>query len=239
MAAFVRSRGVAPGQIVVSHNWSPAGLVPLPHTAANDLRTSWGLAGKFVVMYSGNLGRVHDLDPVLSIAGELRTERDILFLFVGDGAQKSRLQSAAKACGLTNIMFQPARPRYDLGKALALADLHLVTLREGCERFVFPSKLYGIAAVGRPVLFIGPRNCELARTVKTQGFGLAFNRTEITSATAVIRELRNLPNRCTAMGKAAEAFYARSGGLALSVAIWDALLSSVKPLADHRSTQPK
>jgi glycosyltransferase involved in cell wall biosynthesis len=223
----------------VSPNWAPSGLAAQPNLAVDNLRVSWGLVGKFVVMYSGNLGRVHDLNSIISIAEQLRTESDVVFLFVGEGAQKKKLQTIARRRGLKNIQFRPAMPRHDLGKTLALANVHLVTLRKGCEPFVFPSKFYGIAAVGRPVLFIGPRNCELAHTVTNQGFGLVFAHDDIASATAVIRELRNRPDRCLAMGKSAVAFYARSGGLEKSAATWGSMLSGMKPLADYHSAQPK
>ena len=239
MSSFVRARGVVDQRIIVSPNWAPAGLTTQPNLAIGNLRLSWGLVGKFVVMYSGNLGRVHDLTPIVLIAEQLRTESDIVFIFVGEGAQKKQLQSTANKRALKNILFRPAMPRYDLGTTLALANVHLVTLRGGCESFVFPSKLYGIAAVGRPVLFIGPRNCELAQTVTNQGFGQAFARDDIASATAVIRELRNRPDRCLAMGKSASAFYAHSGGLAKSAATWTSMLSGMKPLADRHNAPPK
>ncbi len=238
MAAFVASRGVAPQRITLNPNWAPAGLIPLPPSAASDQRTYWGLTGKFVLLYSGNLGRVHDLAPVLAIAEELRAETDIVFLFVGDGAQKPYLQATANERGLTNIKFQPAQPRSLLGKILALADLHLVTLREGCEHFVFPSKLYGIAAVGRPVIFIGPKNCELAHAVIYQSFGSAFTRDAIAAAAGAIRHLRHSPDRCSTMSSAAIQFNARNGGLVHAIATWTTLLNGLMPLANSAHTPP-
>ncbi len=238
MAAFVGSRGVAPQRITLKPNWAPDGLVPLPPSAASGERTFWNLTGKFVVLYSGNLGRVHDLAPLLAIAEELRSETDIVFLLVGDGAQKPHLQATANQRGLTNLRFQPAQPRSLLGKILALADLHLVTLREGCEHFVFPSKLYGIAAVGRPVLFIGPKNCELAHAVTHQSFGLAFTRDAIAAAAGAIRHLRHSPDRCATMSSAAIQFNAHNGGLSHAIATWTTLLNSLMPLANSADTPP-
>ena len=238
MESFVSSHGVAPNRIKISPNWAPAGLAPLPPSAASDLRAFWGLTNKFVVLYSGNLGRVHDLAPILAAAEELRAETDIVFLFIGDGAQKPGLQAAAAQRGLTNIQFQPAQPRGQLGKTLALANLHLITLREGCAPLVFPSKLYGIAAVGRPVLFIGPKNCELAHLVTQQSFGLAFDRDAVTTAAAAIRHLRHSPDRCSSMSIAANQFYSRNGGLNHAIATWTALLNGLMPLANPANTPP-
>lgn len=228
MAAFVRSRGANPETVLVSPNWAPAGLEAVPPEA---LKRDWGLAGKFIVMYSGNLGRVHDLHPVLAIAEALRAETDIIFLFVGDGAQRASLQATAERRGLRNVVFKPAQPRHRLGLTLSLANLHLVTLRAGCEQLVFPSKLYGITAVGRPVLYIGPKDCELARTVEVRGFGRAFARSETKPAIQTILHLRHAPADCARMGKLALEFSEETGGLGKALSTWDRLLNGLKSLA--------
>src|SRR6185503_146404 len=82
-------------QIVAIPNWAHGGLVrPIPHSA-NDLRTRWGLEGKFVVAYSGNMGRVHAFDAVIDACVQLRGYTDIAFLFVGDGFQKEAVKESA------------------------------------------------------------------------------------------------------------------------------------------------
>jgi len=239
MAELVRARGANPSTMLVSPNWAPAGLEAMPATEADALRRDWGLAGKFVVMYSGNLGRVHDLDPVLAIAETLRNETDIVFLFVGNGAQRLRLQATAERRGLRNVLFKPAQPRHRLGLTLALANLHIVTLRTGCERLVFPSKLYGIAAVGRPILYIGPKNCELSRIIEVRGFGRSFARSETKSATQTILHLRHAPADCARMSKCALAFAEESGGLATAASVWDRLLSGLKALTPSTTSPQK
>jgi len=231
MAGFIQSRGVDPAHITISPNWAPAGLGPLPAEATATLRKTWGLEGKFVVMYAGNLGRVHDLEPLLDLATALAHEPAIVFVLVGDGAQKSRLQSAATERGLTNLRFQPAQPRERLGETLALGDLHLVTLRENCAQLVFPSKLYGIAAMGRPVLFIGPKLGELARTIAHHAFGHTCSRDEIASAAAVIQQLQTSPDVRVCLSRSALAFATENGDPAKAAATWLTLLNSLKSLA--------
>lgn len=231
MADLVRSRCANPSKVIVSPNWAPNGLEPMTASDADGLRREWNLAGKFVVMYSGNLGRVHDLDPVLELAGQMIKDTDIVFVFVGDGAQRPRLEATAKRLGLHNVLFKPPQARRHLGVTLALADIHLVTLRAGCEQLVFPSKLYGIAAVGRPVLYFGPKQCELARTIEARGFGRTYVRTETSAAAQTILHLRHAPADCTRMGKCALAFTQLNGGLATAVATWEQLLTNLNPPA--------
>ncbi len=225
MAAVLSAAGVTAGKITVIPNWPPAGLTPQPPSAAAALRTTWRLQEKFVVAYSGNLGRVHDLDPVLALAAALRDDERIAFVFIGGGAQRLALEAEAARCHLGNVHFYPSQPRAQLASALALGDVHLVTLRPGCERYVFPSKLYGVAAVGRPVIVIGPRDSELARLVTAHDFGRAFDRTEIDGLAAEIRALAGQPAECARRGAAAAQFARTHGGAPEAAARWQSLLA--------------
>jgi hypothetical protein len=237
MASLVRERGVPDSQIHVCPNWAPEGLTLQPLETAEALRVRWGLAGKFVVAYSGNLGRVHDFSAIIPLAESLRGDTDIAFVFIGDGAQRPALAAAARAHNLPNIHFHPAQPRDQLATTLALGDVHLVTLREGCERLVFPSKLYGIAAVGRPVIFIGPPECEVARVIESNGFGHAFTAgpAEIVRLADGLRALRDDAARQVALGRSAREFCDREGRLHHATARWIKLLVG-NPLANTSSS---
>jgi hypothetical protein len=222
MAGYLTGRGVE--KVAIIPNWAPAGLAPMPPGAAGALRDAWGLRGKFIAAYSGNLGRVHDLMPLLDTAAALQTETDIVFVFIGDGAQRGALETEAQKRGLRNVRFFPAQPRTQLAETLALGDVHFVTLRAGCEPLVFPSKLHGIAAVGRPVLFVGPRECALARLVAGRGMGAVFAREETALLAEAIRSLHGDTTRRRAWSEAAEKFHREAGGVERAVADWRKLL---------------
>jgi colanic acid biosynthesis glycosyl transferase WcaI len=222
MAACLAGRGVE--KIAIIPNWAPAGLTPRPLGTADALRNAWGLRGKFVAAYSGNLGRVHDLMPLLDTASALQSETGIVFVFIGDGAQRDALETAAKKRRLNNVRFFPAQPRAQLAETLALGDVHFVTLRPGCEPLVFPSKLYGIAAIGRPVLLVGPRDCALARLVAGRGMGAVFSRDETVLLAKAIRPLPGDAARLRGWGEAAEKFHRETGGVERAVADWRKLL---------------
>lgn len=214
MAAVLSAAGVAPARLAVVPNWAPAGLHAEPTRAAAD----------FVIGYSGNLGRVHDLDPVLDLAERLADDPRIRFLFTGDGARRPALEADAARRGLRNVTFRPPSPRAGLSAALGEADLHLVTLLPGCDRYVFPSKLYGIAAVGRPVLFIGPRDCEIARLVRSGGFGLAATRDELAALADKLSALAaDAPARARMAANALR--FAAAHSAAVAVPHWQRLLT--------------
>ncbi len=226
MAGLVGERGISPEHRRVIPNWAPGGdaLAPVP-ADQNPLRQEWGLAGKFVVAYSGNLGRVHALEPVLAAAAQLRDEPGLMFLFVGDGPRRAALENEARKLNLTNVRFLPPQPRVRLAESLSAGDVHLVTLRPGCERCVFPSKLYGILAVARPILFVGPPACELAEAVRRTGAGLTVDINEPQALAASLRELRANAGRRDAMAQAAARWARATGGLPAALDAWMELLA--------------
>lgn len=229
MAGVVAAAGVPPENIAVIPNWAPRGVTSGTHECdrgSTALRTEWELAGKFVVAYSGNLGRVHDLEPVLGLAHALRDSTDIAFVIVGDGAQRDALAARAVHRGLRNVRFFPPQPRERLRETLAAGDVHLVTLREGCERFVFPSKLYGAVAAGRPVIYIGPGNCELSRMVVAHDFGFSGSRDDLGEVAEFIRRLARNRETWNRHAAAAVAF-ASEHDVSRAVAQWAGLLESV------------
>jgi hypothetical protein len=154
MARRLVALGVPEAKIWVMENWAPAGILPMPH-AANPLRRAWGLEDRFVVGYSGNLGRVHDpagvIDLVRRTAG-----RGVTWLFIGGGAGMAELARVLEAEKLPDVLFRPYQPRERLAESLSVADPHLVSLDPAFEGLVWPSKIYGIEAAGRPWIRLRP-----------------------------------------------------------------------------------
>ncbi len=229
MAAFIRARGVEGSHISIIGNWAPTGLALAPTAEVAALRRDWGLGDKFVIAYSGNLGRVHDLDPVLDLAGLLRDEPHIAFLFIGGGAQHARLRQRALDEQLRNVHFQPAQPRDRLAAALGVGDLHLVTLLPSCASLVFPSKLYGVAALGKPILFLGPDDSEPARLVRAYGMGIACHREAIAEVAATVRLLARNPVALAKYGAAADAFAQTAGASRIALARWQEKFAAPHP----------
>jgi len=227
MAARLAAAGVRSDQRAVIPNWAPHGVYPPAVSDAWAMRAAWGLADKFIVAYSGNLGRVHDLDAVLELATALRERPDIALAIIGGGAQRERLKATAAARGLSNVHFLPAQPRAQLSASLAAADLHLVTLKPGCEDLVFPSKLYGIVAVGRPVIFVGPPECDVARCITQNGFGVVASRDELSVLATAIQRLSSDANERSQLAEAAARF-ADDHTLAAAMNRWVELIAQVE-----------
>jgi len=166
---------VTPNKCSLISNWPPRGVRPPDNpNEVQQLKLDWKLEGKFIALYSGNLGRVHDFAPIMQAADEFSAEDNIAFVFIGDGAQADSLRNYAKSRRLDHVHFHPSQPRESLSKTLSLGDVHFVSLRSGCEGFVYPSKLYGIFAVAKPVIFIGPKDSHIAKTIEEKQLGECF-----------------------------------------------------------------
>jgi colanic acid biosynthesis glycosyl transferase WcaI len=135
-------------------------------SGARALKAELGLEGRCVVMYSGNAGIVHGFDAILAAMLALRDDPRVFFLFVGDGPRRREIEAFAASHALVNFAYRPYFPREQVGDALAVADLHLISLRPQFIGISVPGKLYGIMAAGRPALFVGPARCETADTIR-------------------------------------------------------------------------
>ena len=191
MAGYLVGRGRLHDRVKVIHNWvDDDAIVPIP-PERNRLRQLWGLAGKFVVGYSGNMGRAHEFETILEAAVQLRSETDIVFLFIGGGNQKAYLEKETVKRGLTQVLFKPYQDREVLSESLGAADVHLVSLRPELECFIVPSKFYGIAAAGRPVVFIGNPDGEIGGTVRLGRCGAVVRPRESVELAKLMRTLRD------------------------------------------------
>jgi colanic acid biosynthesis glycosyl transferase WcaI len=202
MAARLRACGVTHGAIHIIPNWcNDKTIVPIA-ASANPLRREWGLEEKFVVGYSGNLGRAHEFATVLDAAERLRGDARIVFVCIGGGRHFDDLRRQAAARNLL-FQFRPYQDHAALPFALALPDVHWISLRPQLEGLLFPSKFYGIAAAARPVIAIADTRGEIARLIERHRCGIAIAPGEADRLASTIAELARAPQQCSDMGQRA------------------------------------
>lgn len=189
MYDYVFSQGVDQDKVALINNWSDtADIEPVPREE-NKLRKTWGLDDKFVIGYSGNLGRAHDFSTIVSSMNYLKDDENIIFIFIGAGAGKDKLIQGLNEHGLTNYAFFPYQSREILSQSLSVPDVHLVSLQPQLEGFIVPSKIYGVFAVARPLIFIGDEDGEVARLISKYKCGYSLS---IGSGNALGRQLQKL-----------------------------------------------
>ena len=187
-------------KIIVIHNWANPQVIKPLCKHKNWFAQKYGLTDKFVVLYSGNLGRCHDLDTIIA-AAQLLKEEPIQFLFIGAGAKLPWCQHMVNEARLSNCLFLPYQDKEVLPYSLSSCDLGLVSIAPGLEGIVAPSKLYGLLAAGRPVAAICEPHSYLRQLLSHANCGQAFDNGDGKSLEKFIRELYLNPQKGSKMGK--------------------------------------
>ncbi|TSA19534.1 glycosyltransferase WbuB [bacterium] len=190
-------------RVQVITNWADVDEILLGNGGDNQLRKKLSLTKKFVVQYSGNIGRMHGLDALLGAALKVRQREDIHFLFVGTGARKQWLESKAKEYELTNVTFLPPQPRNMLGDILNVADVGVVSFIPGMAGVSVPSKMYNIMAVGKPIIAMVDQGSEAATVIQEEEIGWVVPPGQAAQLAEVIQQACADPRRLTKMGKRA------------------------------------
>lgn len=188
-------------KISVIHNWAdPNWIVPLSKQD-NWFAHEHNLVEKFTVLYSGNMGRCHDVDTILETALQLQHD-PVQFVFIGSGAKKQACIDRVKALGLTNCLFLPYQEKQILPYSLTACDLSLVSIGLQMEGLIAPSKLYSTLAAGRPVAAICEPHSYLHQILSDANCGRAFAHGDAAGLVEFIRQLVNDQALVQRMGKA-------------------------------------
>ena len=231
MLTLPQNADVPPSRLSTCPNWAPRELEqPATKDDIASLRSEWGLAGKFIVAYSGNLGQVHEFAPILDAAEALQDEASIVFLFLGNGARYPEVKNTIEQRKLGNVRMLPAQPRERLAASLAAADVHLVSLRPEFADLVNPSKLAGVLAAGRPVIWIGPLNSANAARVSQSACGAVFSTGNANALGSILRHWNLSPAEVSQMGLAARSCYTDGFTLNSALRFWDHLLRRISLL---------
>lgn len=175
-------------KIAVIHNWAdPNWIVPMPKSS-NWFAQEFNLVDTFTVLYSGNMGRCHDMETILE-AVKLLQDEPIQFVFIGNGAKRQVFRSQAQQLGLGNCHFLPYQDKQNLPFSLTACDLSLVSISPGMEGLVAPSKFYAALAAGRPVAVICEPHSYLRSLVTDAQCGKVFSNGDATGLADFIRLL--------------------------------------------------
>lgn len=227
MADRVLAKRVRPERVATVPVWSRREEIYPVARVGHPMRTELGLDGRFVVMYSGNLGLAHTADEFLEAARRLRGREEVVFLFVGDGPRMAALRRTVEAEGPGNVRFLDYFAREQLHLSLSLADAHLISMRSEMTGIVVPGKLYGVMAAGRPALFVGPAHCETADTVRQAGCGLTVRLGDASGLVEAIETLIDQPETARAMGDRGRAAFLTAHERAGCCDSWSALVSEL------------
>lgn len=180
--------------IYVIHNWVDEQFIkPIPKKESLFAIQN-NLTDKFVVLYSGNMGISHDLETIIYAAAHLQ-DKNIDFIFIGDGAKRQSLVDLVRQLNISNVKFFPYQSRDYLPHSLTCSDVSIVTLEKNIDGLSMPSKLYSILATGRPVLALVESNSEVAKIIQNAKSGTIVSQSDVDSVIKVIMEYYSDPTR--------------------------------------------
>lgn len=208
-------------------NWADGDLIQRIDHSENVLRAEWNPGNKLLAGYSGNFGRAHSFDELLEAMTLLASRDEIHFVLIGEGAGLEQLLEAVERKHLHHVSFHPYQPHDNLRQSLGAIDLHLVTLKENMEGLVYPSKVYGVLAAGRPLVFIGDEDGEIAELIRDRDVGIAVGHGQGAKLAEQIQQLAKDPVRVQNMGNNARRLFDEVYAKPLAIARWKHLLSEV------------
>ena len=183
------AKGVKEDRVVIIPNWADGKQIYPVEKSANLFAEKHHLKGKFVVQYSGRMGEGHDFSTILHAAKCLKEYDDILFLFIGNGPKRGEIAELKEQYHLDNVLLLTYQDRTDLRFSLGAADVALISLKSNLESLMFPCKVYGIMASGRPFIYLGSEQGEISRIAQTAECGFTVLPDEVESLVDTVLHL--------------------------------------------------
>lgn len=197
--AYMVSKGIEASKITVVKNGVDLAQYR-PVEGASALAEELGLTGKFVVSYFGTHGMAHHLETILDAARRLSNSPNIVFLMVGDGAERQALVRMRDTMGLKNVMMLDQQPKSRMPEFWALSDVSLVLLKKSdLFKTVIPSKIFESLAMAKPiVLGVEGESADLLRAAQA---GLYIEPEDADQLVARVLELSHDTQLCQRLGR--------------------------------------
>ena len=196
----IQEKGVPGNKIVEIPNWVDIDFIKPLSRENNYFRQQYGLEGKFVVLYSGNIALTQPLEMAIAAAKLLKANKDIVIVIVGEGKALKRLEKIRQEYNVDNVLLLPFQPREKLPQMLAAADVGLAIQKKNVIHFNMPSKIQVLLASGRPIIASVPLTGTAARAVERSGGGLVVPPEDSEALAQAIEQLYSDPQQVKALG---------------------------------------
>ena len=191
-----RFKGKNVPKVALINNWiDETEIYPLPdnHIRVEDFKKRYGLDGKFIIMYSGNIGLYYDLENLIKVIRKFpkgtkaADGREVVFAFVGAGSVLDQLKKYKEQNHMENVVFLPYQDKADLNYSLNAGDVHWCVNAKGIKGVSCPSKYYGLAAAGKPILGVLEKGSEVRCLMEETKGGLVSEPGDYSSVEKNIR----------------------------------------------------
>jgi glycosyltransferase involved in cell wall biosynthesis len=158
--------------------WSNKDIIKVAKTDNNFIKEH-NLEDKFVVMYSGNIGKGSNISVLIELAKKLKGNHSIMFVVIGEGMEKPLVVQAIKEFGLANMILLPYMPIDKLSYSLSAADLAYVSVEDRAANVCIPSKTFNLLNVETPFICIANKNASISNFIENYKIGRVFQPTDI------------------------------------------------------------
>lgn len=196
---IMRRYGISESKIEVIHNWGHDGIKLHSKEENAFLKKYPKKTGEFRVIYAGNLGKMQNVELILSTAEIMKEKQDIVFYIIGNGVSEKKLKAFAKDKELTNVIFLDMQPQDEVADLYSAADVNLIPLQKGIIYAALPSKTADCLIAGRPIITCVDKNSSFARLINKYGYRNCDpqNAEELKNIILRERELAHCDNRST------------------------------------------
>jgi colanic acid biosynthesis glycosyl transferase WcaI len=209
--------GIPEQKLHIATLWANENVIYPIEPNENILRRELGLEDKFVVLYSGNIGVGHFFDDILEVARRLKDRSDLCFVFIGTGSRRKEIEAAKTQYQLENVLLLPFQPEEKLAHSLSMGDIHFISLREGFEGLMVPSKAYGVFTAGRGAIYQGNLKGEIALEIQEYDMGSVLTPSDPDRLEHILLDYMEHPEKARSQGKNALAAASTSFGRSESI----------------------
>jgi glycosyltransferase involved in cell wall biosynthesis len=210
--------------LCIIENWSIENI-PVATKQNNSFASEYGLDKKFTILYSGNIGRLHDIETIAESIKILNaTQPDIQFVFIGDGAKLKLLKDYQRKFTLNNLLLLPFQPRELLSQTLTTCDVALVSIIKGAECIVAPCKLYGMLASGRAIVSISEQGSYIDNLLTAGDCGINCSPGNSEQLADIFHKLAKAPEQVKTMGTNSHKLYLEKYTLNRALEEYEAIL---------------
>ncbi len=214
-------------KMTIIHNWADADYIKPVAKSENLFLKENGLLGKFIVLYSGNMGLFHELEMIIEVANKIN-DNDIQFVFIGEGGKKKTLESLVEQYGLTNVSFFPYQDQSVLPFSLTAASVSLVTLEQNIEGLAMPSKLYTTMAAGNPIIVVCDEQSDLRKIVHDAQCGFQVNHHDNDEMIRTLLLLKDRSELGTQLGSNARKYFEQHYTLEKAVVSYHSVIEKIQ-----------
>jgi len=219
---------------VVIPNWSILPTISSSELTTADVNESTSpleLSNPLKVQYSGNFGRLHDLITILECS-RLVSPSKAQFEFVGGGAKRDQITTYQRHYKLSNVIIRDYVPRSQLRSSIGGCDISIISLTSGAEDTVAPSKLYGVLALGKPIILIASPTSTIAKFIRQNHCGIVVAPGDPVALANQIEHIHANPSLIIAMSKASKLLSSTLSSCQTSSAAYLSLLE--QDFHDHK-----